>query len=163
MGEGGVEAFKIMSDGITVKMVYHKTFSSWGCTFHFLSCTPDGGIVGGIKNEFASGFLLRDKRTTKGPSCACCHIGLNAQLSTSVFHIFEHPHPTGRKIGNVVGIIALHTINRGDFHTTDACVGKFGQVVIETCGIDSTPQPPPTGVGFCLLRNGDFQFCGANP
>lgn len=155
MNKGGVETFEVVSHGVFIEMVNHKPFTTRGSTFHLLSCATDGGFTVGIKNELASGFFLRHQGASERPPRPCGHIGFDVQFFTSGLHIFQHTHPTRGKVGNLVGIVAFHAINRGDFDTTNTCLGVFGKIVIDASRIDCTAQPPPAGVGlgFWIGRN----------
>ena len=155
MGKSRVEAFEIAGHGIVVEMVYHKALPSRGCTFHFLARLFHHRILVGIEYNLVGGIGFGHEGSAKRPSRACGHIGLNAQCGSSGLHILQHTHPTWRKIGNVVSIIPFHPIDGCDFHTANACLGVFGQIIVQACGIDRTAQPPPAGVGLRFLRNGN--------
>ena len=96
MGESGVEAFKIVRHSIMVEVVNHKAFTTGSSTLHLLSGLANGGVIVSIENEFSGSLLLRHQRTAKRPTSACCHVGFDAQLRTTVFYILEHAHPTRR-------------------------------------------------------------------
>ena len=104
-----------------------------------------------LEDSFAGCLFDADFRSSKGPSCSGIHVDLDAGALSFRLCMFEHFHPSGRKKLNIVGVIALHSINGSDFYGAHAGTGVFFEIVSQVLLVDSASQPPPsgTGAGFC--------------
>ena len=87
------------------------------------------------------------------PSRSGVHIDLDAGAFSFRLCVFEDFHPAGRKELNIVGVIALYTIDGSDFYGAHAGTRVFFQIVSQVLFIDSASQPPPSGAGTGFCRS----------
>ena len=104
--------------------------------------------------RLACRFADRNPRTTERPSCTGCHICLDAHLFIFLLHELEHIHPFWREIRDIILVVALYTIERCDFHGTDARLGVFVKVPLQILLIHGRSHPPPSYARFGFLRRG---------
>ena len=106
------------------------------------------------EHRLACRLADRHPRTSERPSCTCSHIGFDAHLPVFLFHELEHIHPFWREIRDIILVVALHTIERCDFHGTDARLGVFAKVPLQILLIHGRSHPPPSYARFGFLRRG---------
>src|SRR5574344_2476868 len=95
-----IKMSKIARNCISVKMIYHETFSTRSSSFHLLTCSAKCGILLFIKHNSACSIFLADPRTTERPSCSCGHTCLYPQLPSTSLHI----HGTFRLCGTCMQV-----------------------------------------------------------
>ena len=71
----------------------------------------------------AGTLLQRNPWTAERPSCSRGHIYLNTIRLTLLLCEAQHLHPFVGKIGNIIGIISLHAIERRNLQCSDAVLG----------------------------------------
>ena len=120
----------------------------------FLLDVDDGVREDGLARRLADGY----PRTAEGPSRASGHIGLDAHLLVLHLHKLEHVHPLGGEIRNIVLVVALHTVERRDFHNPDAGLGIFVEVPLQVLLVHGRSHPPPSHAGLGLLSGGREQL-----
>ena len=106
------------------------------------------------KEGLRCGILHRYVRAAKGPSRAVVHRHLDADTLTLFDGVLQHLHPAFTQVGNVVLIVALHSVDGGNLDPAQTGFGILLEVVCQVGLIDGTAQPPPAGTGECLGLNG---------
>ena len=106
-----------------------------------------------LEDGFACRVFDADFRSSEGPSRSGVHIDLDAGAFSFRLCVFEDFHPAGRKELNIVGVIALYTIDGSDFYGAHAGTRVFFQIVSQVLFIDSASQPPPSGAGTGFCRS----------
>ena len=161
-------AFIESDDAFLVFFTFHReclddlqfgegTFFLWHVEFYlhqFLLHIHDGIY----EYRLACCFADRHPRTSERPACTSGHIRLDAHLLVFLLHELEHVHPFRREIRNIVLVVALHTIERCDFHGTDTRLGVFAKVPLQILLIHSRSHPPPSYARFGFLRRGREQL-----
>ena len=107
--------------------------------------------------EFAGRIFYGNFRSAERPAGAGIHIDQHTQPGRFPLRMPQHFHPTGRKERNIVRLISLHSVDRGDFHRPHTCRRIGFEVTGKVFLIHRATHPPPagSGLGFCLnLRPG---------
>ena len=157
ISKGRIKTLKVTSHGTLIEMVKHKTLTARCSTLHLLLSLANHkasvfvSVFIIVKRNLRCRIINRYGRSAKRPACTCSHICLYAKFCTFILHIFEHAHPARRQVTDFIGIITLHAIDRSNLDTAYSYFGKFGEIILKTCRIHSTAQPPPASVWLCLL------------
>ena len=95
--------------------------------------TPDTVAVNGLFHEDgAAGALLEwHPRPAERPARSCGHVQFHAVLLALLLGIAQHFHPLVREVRDIVGLVALHAIERCNLHGTHAMLGIFLQVPLQ--------------------------------
>ena len=104
----------------------------------------------GLVGRFLQGYPW----TAKRPSRTSGHVYLDARLLTVSLHLAQHAHPLVGEKRYVISLIALHTIDWGDFHRSNAMVGILLHVPLQVLLVDGRAQPPPSYSRLSLLSGG---------
>ena len=142
--KGLVETLQIVSDSLAVEVVYHPAFTSRRCSLDFLFGAPnlhsvdilsiDDAI---LEDGFAGCLFQRNLRTSERPARATVHVHFNAQRLADVLHVLQGLHPSGRQKVDIVLVVALHPIEWGNLHGSDAYTGIFRQVPLQVSLVNS--------------------------
>ena len=89
-------------------------------------------------------------RTAEGPSRAIVQVHLHAVGCRRALGDLQGAHPLRREIGQLVGLIALYTIDRCNLHCTHADVVQCVDIVFQPGLIHGRTKPPPTCAGTSL-------------
>ena len=71
--------------------------------------------------KLTGSIFYPDFRASKRPSGPSVHINLHPQAGSFTLRILQHLHPRGRKKWNLICLIPLDPINRGDLHRSHPC------------------------------------------
>ena len=80
------------------------------------------------KNHLRGALLQRHPRSAERPAGAGGHVEFNAVELGLLLRVAQHLHPLVGEVVDVVCLIALHTVEWGDFYGSDAMLGILAQV-----------------------------------
>ncbi len=113
------------------------------------------GRYGPLLDHALAGTVVGgDFRTAERPAGAVVHVNLQAEAVTFGYCMAKHLHPFRRQIVDVVGLVALHTVDRRDFYASKSFLCKFLKVEGQTFAVNGTAEPPPADKGAVFNRRG---------
>ena len=166
--KGLFETLQIVADSVTVEVVDHPAFTARCSALYLLFGAADvHGVDGGtvyqrvFEDGFAGGLFQGNVRSAERPARAAVHVNLNIQRMPDVLYRFQCLHPLWRQEGDIVFVVVLHAIERGNLYSSDTHTGIFTEVPPQVLLVDGRAQPPPTraGLGFMTWRRPGLSYC----
>ena len=140
--ESLVETLKIGLEGFGVVVVHDPALASGGGSLDFLPGLD--GLYSVSRDLHLLGRNIgADLRAAERPARAVVHVAFQPEPLGLRHQILVHLHPFGGEVVYVIGLVALHAVDRGDFVASDARLGELFEVPCDTLLVNGAAQPPP--------------------